>query len=56
MCESSKMDQVQKLFEAAIAAEEAGNSVKALRLYKQVSAIDPDAPYVATAMGVVAAY
>ena len=40
------MDRSQKLFEAAIAAEEAGQSAKALRLYEQASTIDPSAPHV----------
>jgi tetratricopeptide (TPR) repeat protein len=41
-----QMDRSQKLFEAAIASEEAGQSAKALRLYEQASTIDPDAPHV----------
>jgi len=37
---------LQKVFDAAIAAEEAGHSAKALRLYEQASEIDPDASHV----------
>ncbi len=41
------MDSSEELFEAAIAAEEAGQSAKALRLYERASTIDPDAFHVA---------
>jgi len=38
-----QMDRLQKLFDAAIAAEEAGQSAKALRLYEKASDINPAA-------------
>ena len=38
-------ESAQKVFEAGIQAEEAGDSHKALRLYEQASAIDPTAPH-----------
>lgn len=40
------MDRSQKLFEAAIAFEEAGQSKKALRLYEQASTSDPDGTHI----------
>jgi tetratricopeptide (TPR) repeat protein len=42
----SVADKAQVVFEAALAAEEAGHSAKALRLYEQASVIDPDASHV----------
>jgi tetratricopeptide (TPR) repeat protein len=39
------MKKAQDVFEAAIQAEEAGDSDKALRLYEQASLIDPTAPH-----------
>ena len=39
------MKKAQDVFEAAIQAEEAGDSDKALRLYEQASLIDPGAPH-----------
>jgi len=39
------MDRAQKVFEAAVRAEEAGHSAEALRLYEKASVIDPDASH-----------
>jgi len=39
------MDRAQKVFDAAVKAEEAGHPAKALRLYEKASAIDPDASH-----------
>jgi protein O-GlcNAc transferase len=41
---SLPMDNIQKLFDAATLAEEAGQVKKALRLYEKAAAIDKDAP------------
>ncbi|SRR6266404_165269 len=39
------MNEIQKVFDAAVRAEEAEHPAKALRLYEKASAIDPDASH-----------
>lgn len=39
------MEKAQRVFEAAVRAEDAGHPAKALRLYEKASTIDPDASH-----------